>query len=721
MADESDILSPQQLAELKKQELQIDRERLKVEREIQDLKDKGLQVEQSLIDKRTELTNKTDDLNRKMQASSEAMQDITERAEAQKDAFDALKVSAAAVGASLTGLTGQFDKLYGTNLTALTGIESGIAAISQYATEIQGLHVDLRRATGFQDRYTKSFDRLKGAYQKMGLPQEVLHRNLIDLNKNFAAFDSKSKDQRDNITLLAAKYVQLGSDGAGLGKVLDELEFSFGMVGNASAAAASDFTDLRKETGISMDVLVEGFTSLSGELARFGKAGPKVFADLQKRARSLGMTVQDAFNITDQLDTFQGAAEITGRLNAQFGMQLNSVELMKASHEERLDILRQEFAMQGTSFQNLDRRQKQMIASIFGRDVGTVARMFGEGMDLASFQEDLGKKDDLTKTGFNKQTDRMIAANEGIYDATVLMLGGQAKIIELQSKLLDFIEDNKGGVAQGLMGMAAGGGILKMAGAGAGAFLTMALTRKIFRAAGTRGVVEMLSKSGGAKGKLFSSVLRLMGAGATAAGATAAVTGAGAGTASRIIAAANQAGVPRGMTRTASGLLVPSHLAAPTGAKVAGEATELAGKTVAKTAATGGAKMGGKLIPGIGLGLALMDATSRLGRGDFVGAGIDVLAGVAGLKPGLGTAASIGLMGVNLARDANRMNQTPVQQSAQATAMAPGSSGARMDFSDGTAIPIRVVIDELVVQSKLFMDSAVIDERINKRLAVERP
>jgi len=84
--------------------------------------------------------------------------------------------------------------------------------------------------------------------------------------------------------------------------------------------------------------------------------------------------------------------------------------------------------------------------------------------------------------------------------------------------------------------------------------------------------------------------------------------------------------------------------------------TKAVGKEVAPTLATGaavqaGAKMLGKHIPGINLAFAGKDAYDRFKSGDYTGAGISALSGAAGLVPGIGTAASLGLDAANIARD----------------------------------------------------------------------
>ena len=71
----------------------------------------------------------------------------------------------------------------------------------------------------------------------------------------------------------------------------------------------------------------------------------------------------------------------------------------------------------------------------------------------------------------------------------------------------------------------------------------------------------------------------------------------------------------------------------------------------AKVATNVGGNMAGKLIPGVGLALGGYDAYQRAKKGDYIGAGLSALGGVTSLVPGIGTAASLGLAGTQLARD----------------------------------------------------------------------
>ena len=74
-------------------------------------------------------------------------------------------------------------------------------------------------------------------------------------------------------------------------------------------------------------------------------------------------------------------------------------------------------------------------------------------------------------------------------------------------------------------------------------------------------------------------------------------------------------------------------------------------KSIFKIGGKGGAKSLFKKIPIVGLGLGTMFAVQRLMSGDRTGAGMELLSGIAGSIPGLGTAASLSIDAALMAKD----------------------------------------------------------------------
>ena len=103
-------------------------------------------------------------------------------------------------------------------------------------------------------------------------------------------------------------------------------------------------------------------------------------------------------------------------------------------------------------------------------------------------------------------------------------------------------------------------------------------------------------------------------------------------------------------------------------------ATTAAGTKVA--AATGG-KLASRLIPGVGAAVGAYDAYDRAKKGDYIGAGLSGLGALTSFIPGVGTAATMGLAGAQLARD----------YKVKTGAFAPDEAEAGADAATQTATP----------------------------------
>jgi len=102
-----------------------------------------------------------------------------------------------------------------------------------------------------------------------------------------------------------------------------------------------------------------------------------------------------------------------------------------------------------------------------------------------------------------------------------------------------------------------------------------------------------------------------------------------------------------------AGLGIPRLAGAPAVGAAGSAAAAATGSTAMKAAGALG-KGAARLSPGLGAALAIPDVYSRAKEGDYVGAGISTLAGLASFFPLAGTAAALGLTGLNYYLDSNK-------------------------------------------------------------------
>jgi hypothetical protein len=140
-------------------------------------------------------------------------------------------------------------------------------------------------------------------------------------------------------------------------------------------------------------------------------------------------------------------------------------------------------------------------------------------------------------------------------------------------------------------------------------------------------------------------------------------------------------------------------------------------KNVAKTAAKVGGKSVGKSllkkIPVVGALAGLAFALSRGLDGDMTGAGLELLSGIASLVPGAGTAASVGIDGLLMARDIKNSSSGNIDAEdftirthpKDTLAMAGGTQ-----FGRETNDLLRELVQEVRASGNTYLDSRKINE-----------
>ena len=313
-----------------------------------------------------------------LKKSTEAYTNALERnADVEKLRQDALRAGEEALGAlvgkqnlaalSLSGMTSELFKQVG----AFDDAATTLGKTSGYTT---ALNKDMREAASGANGLSVSMAEAGAA--------------LGTLSTDMSLFATLSGDARREITDTVLALELLGVSAEVSAAALDTMTRGMGMSAGAAENTIKSFDALAQSVGLPVSQIAEGFASISGDLARYGVEGPKVFKKLQKEARSLGISVKEAFDLAEAFDTFESAANLAGKLNAQIGLQLNSVELMNASHEDRIKILRSEFKMRGKNFNDMSRRQKQAIAEVMGVDVDMASRIFGDPVALRKYQKE---------------------------------------------------------------------------------------------------------------------------------------------------------------------------------------------------------------------------------------------------------------------------------------------------------------------------------------------
>ena len=222
---------------------------------------------------------------------------------------------------------------------------------------------------------------------------------LTGLAESSTTFRFATKETRGEILQTAAGFGALGVSGQDFGKLQETLTRNFGQNTQQVASFADSLAGLSETTGKSVATLVNDFNAAGDAILQFGDRATQVFMDTQKIATKFGVEVGNVLGVFDKFDTVESAAETVGQLNAQFGTNLDQLQLLRAeTPEERFNILRESLEATGRSFSELGRFEQKAMAQILGQDVGVLQRLMGDPVVLSEGQKGL---QELAKTGMN--------------------------------------------------------------------------------------------------------------------------------------------------------------------------------------------------------------------------------------------------------------------------------------------------------------------------------
>jgi hypothetical protein len=179
-----------------------------------------------------------------------------------------------------------------------------------------------------------------------------------------------------SLGLKLSEYVGLGAKGAG------ELLMTFQRTGagiktlDKAMAGATKFT---KEYGVAAGLIRKDIGRFPEVLARFGTANVMEFSKSAAVARTYGLTIGQVNKTFGQnMDTFDKTSDVATKLNAVFGTQINSLELMmETDPTKRMEMVRKSLMAQRIEYDKLNPFQKNMIKNTLGISDVEAQRTFG--------------------------------------------------------------------------------------------------------------------------------------------------------------------------------------------------------------------------------------------------------------------------------------------------------------------------------------------------------
>jgi len=271
------------------------------------------------------------------------------------------------------------------------GLDLSIKGLITFALKIDQARADMSKLTGAAEGLGAAMSASREHTQGLAIRYEELSKYVTTAYQSIAIFSEESKKSQGAMLGATAALTKLGVSGEVTAKNLNSLTKGLGMTGEGASKVTMDLAKVAKSLGSFMTPgkIAQEFSNALPKLAAYGKGATREFYKLAGQAKATGLEIGTLLGVAGKFDTFEDAANNTAQLNALLGTQLNSVDMLTASDEERLMMMKENFDQTGKSWEGLDRFEKKALAQASGfEDMQKAAQYFGTSMeDIQEAQE----------------------------------------------------------------------------------------------------------------------------------------------------------------------------------------------------------------------------------------------------------------------------------------------------------------------------------------------
>ena len=401
MVEELEALEKQKSGAKGDQLVEIERQ-IKLLNEIADFKNINLKEESKEIKKRIDISGKLEESAKKEKEEKEEQIEqinIIEKKEEEilgqiKDKFKLEKMQNAILFAREKPMM------------ALLQIGMKILNIS---TEV-GKAYDSQRAklaeltVGVQ-KYNDGLQYSISAGQQFGLSAQESMEGANELTNNLVRISQLSQQEVGKYGAMTAAYKKFG---VSAGEVMNNAMLVFGDTIKEANLLTMEITDLGRNLGPGMagKIAKDFIPAMSSLAAHTRTKAIKTFKELAVQSRATGLEISRLVGISEQFDTYTGAAEAVGKLNSMLGGDyLNSVQMLHASESERIDMLKRSLQLSGKTFSSLARYEKKTVAASIGiSDLNEATKLLGTGSEVYDLLEKKAAKAGMTMEQFQQAT-----------------------------------------------------------------------------------------------------------------------------------------------------------------------------------------------------------------------------------------------------------------------------------------------------------------------------
>jgi len=262
-------------------------------------------------------------------------------------------------------------------------LKSFVNSLINLAIQVDEAESAFKRTAGASDKMAKQMTANYEATRLYGVELKEMSAAMTALKSTYTDFTMLNSSAQDEIAKTGALLAEVGIKNEDFAKSMQTSTKAFGLTGPAAAAAGRDIADFANVIGVIPSELGADFAAMGDGLAKMGSEGIRAFKDLAIVSKTTGLEMKKILAITDKFDTFEGAAEQAGKLNAALGGNfVNAMDLMMATDPaERFGMIRDSILDTGLTFDNMSYYQRKFYTDALGlSDVSDLAAVLSGDM-----------------------------------------------------------------------------------------------------------------------------------------------------------------------------------------------------------------------------------------------------------------------------------------------------------------------------------------------------
>ena len=320
--------------------------------------------------------------------------------------------------AAIGGLAASF-ALMGIALTITTKVMKLAIAVSDATFEFM-------KITGASQEFASSLASVADEARSFGGTVEEVSASFQSLFTIVSDFTMMSRLSREELIKTNTVLSKLGISNDDLARSQQILTKSMGQTATQAAKTSRELAALAMDIGVAPSKMASDFAAAGPQLAKFGRDGVKAFKDLAQTAKITGIEVNRLLAITEKFDTFEGAAEQAGKLNAALGGNfVNAMELLtETDPTKRFEQMTDAIKDAGKSFDDMTYFEAKFFAQAMGlQDVNELALALSGNMDMVG-----------------KFTKKSSAEYEALAERAAKVQSFQEKMNTLMAQLIPVVE-----------------------------------------------------------------------------------------------------------------------------------------------------------------------------------------------------------------------------------------------------------------------------------------